>query len=215
MWHSLERPPMRTMGETRLWYSFFALVAGVIVYLRWHYKWILSFSTILASVFIIINLVRPEIHNKSMMPALESPFFVPHVISYMFSYGMLGAGLLMAFYALWLQKKKGDEGQALHLMSISDGLAYTGLAFLMIGLLLGAFWAKLAWGHYWSWDPKETWAAVTMLSYLLYIHYRLSRPRKILTALWLLFFSFLCLQICWYGVNFLPSAQGISVHTYG
>ena len=76
MWHSLERPPMRTMGETRLWYSFFALVAGVIVYLRWHYKWILSFSTILASVFIIINLVRPEIHNKSMMPALESPFFV-------------------------------------------------------------------------------------------------------------------------------------------
>ena len=41
MWHSLERPPMRTMGETRLWYSFFALIAGLIVYLRWRYRWIL------------------------------------------------------------------------------------------------------------------------------------------------------------------------------
>lgn len=118
MWHSLERPPMRTMGETRLWYSFFALLAGVIVYLRWHYKWILGFSTILASVFIVINLVRPEIHNKSMMPALESPFFVPHVISYMFSYGMLGAGLLVALYALWIEKKKGEEDHALRLMSV-------------------------------------------------------------------------------------------------
>lgn len=75
MWHSLERPPMRTMGETRLWYSFFALIAGLIVYLRWRYRWILGFSTILATVFVIINLLKPEIHNKSMMPALESPYF--------------------------------------------------------------------------------------------------------------------------------------------
>lgn len=91
MWHSLERPPMRTMGETRLWYSFFALIAGLIVYLRWRYRWILGFSTILATVFVVINLLKPEIHNKSMMPALESPYFVPHVVSYMFSYAMLGA----------------------------------------------------------------------------------------------------------------------------
>lgn len=47
MWGALERPPMRTMGETRLWYSFFLPLAGIIVYSRWHYKWILSFSTLL------------------------------------------------------------------------------------------------------------------------------------------------------------------------
>ena len=47
MWISLERPPMRTMGETRLWYSFFMPVAGIIVYSRWRYKWILTFSTIM------------------------------------------------------------------------------------------------------------------------------------------------------------------------
>ena len=60
MWISLERPPLRTMGETRLWYSFFLPVAGVINYVRWRYKWILSFSTLLAFVFICVTLFKPE-----------------------------------------------------------------------------------------------------------------------------------------------------------
>ena len=77
MWHTLERPPMRTMGETRLWYSFFLPLAGIIVYARSRYHWILSFSTLLASVFIGINLLKPEIHTKAMMPALQSPWFAP------------------------------------------------------------------------------------------------------------------------------------------
>ena len=51
MWVSLERPPMRTMGETRLWYSFFLPLAGLITYIRWKYKWILSFSCVLSLVF--------------------------------------------------------------------------------------------------------------------------------------------------------------------
>ena len=78
MWISLERPPLRTMGETRLWYSFFLPLAGLIVYSRWKYKWILSFSTILALVFICVNLFKPEIHDKTLMPALQSPWFAPH-----------------------------------------------------------------------------------------------------------------------------------------
>ena len=53
LWISLERPPMRTMGETRLWYSFFLPLVGLITYVRWKYKWILMFSFILACVFIV------------------------------------------------------------------------------------------------------------------------------------------------------------------
>ena len=74
MWVSLERPPLRTMGETRLWYSFFLPFAGMVVYLRWRYKWILSFSTILATVFIIINVVctpRHRLHVR-LCPAWRS-----------------------------------------------------------------------------------------------------------------------------------------------
>lgn len=59
MWIALDRPPMRTMGETRLWYSFFLPLAGIIVYSRWDYKWLLSFSTVLSLVFICFNLLKP------------------------------------------------------------------------------------------------------------------------------------------------------------
>ena len=104
MWISLERPPMRTMGETRLWYSFFLPLAGLITYVRWKYKWILSFSCILSLVFICINIFKPEIHNKTLMPALQSPWFAPHVIVYMFAYAMLGAAVVMAVYLLWFKK---------------------------------------------------------------------------------------------------------------
>ena len=75
LWASLERPPLRTMGETRLWYSFFLL-------------------------FICVNLLKPEIHNKALMPALQSPWFAPHVIIYMFAYAMLGASAIMGIYLL-------------------------------------------------------------------------------------------------------------------
>ena len=210
MWISLERPPLRTMGETRLWYSLFLPLAGIIVYSRWRYKWILSFSTLLAFVFICVNLFKPEIHSKALMPALQSPWFAPHVIVYMFSYALLGAATLMAVYILFIGKGKVTEKE----LDITDNLVYVGLTFLSIGMLFGALWAKEAWGHYWAWDPKETWAAITWLSYLLYLHFRKISPKEWRKACWILLLAFVCLQICWWGINYLPSARGLSVHTY-
>lgn len=210
MWISLDRPPMRTMGETRLWYSLFLPVAGLITYGRWRYKWILSFGTVLSFVFICINIFKPEIHNKTLMPALQSPWFAPHVISYMFAYAMLGAAFLMAIYLLFFRRGLTQERE----IDLTDNLVYVGLSFLGLGMLMGAVWAKEAWGHYWSWDPKETWAAVTWFFYLIYIHYRLASPHDYNKALVLLLISFVMLQICWWGINFLPSAQGSSIHTY-
>lgn len=188
----------------------FLPLAGIITYGRWKYKWILGFSTILSLVFVCINIFKPEIHNKTLMPALQSPWFTPHVIVYMFAYAMLGAATVMAVYLLWF-KKKGIER---HEMALCDNLTYVGLAFMTLGMLSGAVWAKAAWGHYWAWDPKETWAATTWFSYLAYIHFRLGRPAAHRKALVGLLVSFLLLQMCWYGINYLPSAQGVSVHTY-
>ena len=210
MWFSLERPPLRTMGETRLWYAFFLPTAGLIIYSRWRYPWFLAFSTLLAGVFTTINLVNPEIHNKTLMPALQSPWFAPHVIVYMFAYAMLGAAALMAAYLLWFKKSEITE----HELDICDNLVHVGWAFMTVGILFGALWAKEAWGHYWAWDPKETWAAATWFAYLAYIHVRLRADRYRRAALWGLIVSFVLLQMCWWGINYLPSAQGASVHTY-
>ena len=202
LWLLLERPPLRTMGETRLWYSLFVLVAGLFTYLRWHYRPILSFSTLLSSVFLIINILRPEIHDQTLMPALQSIWFVPHVSVYMFSYGLLGCAALLALYGLVRPKSRPDEA----LQSLLTG----GLSLFTIGMLSGALWAKEAWGLYWSWDPKEAWAAATWGLYLVVIHGRgWSRRMRYVVVL----LAFLALQMCWYGVNYLPTAQR-SVHTY-
>ena len=161
-------------------------------------------------VFVCINLFKPEIHNKSLMPALQSVWFVPHVIVYMFSYALLGAVTLFALY-LWLRSSRRASDEE---MGLCDNLVRIGWAFLSLGMVMGALWAKQAWGDYWTWDPKETWAAATWLGYLLYLHLRAARPKDRNAAFALIVFSFLLLQMCWYGINSLPAAQGVRIHTY-
>ena len=135
-------------------------------------------------------------NTKTLVPALQSPWFAPHVFVYIFAYTLLGIAVIIAWWKL------------------TDDLVYVSLAFLTIGMLFGALWAKEAWGHYWSWDPKETWAAITWIAYLVYIHYRQIPLHRERLALWMLIISFVLLQMCWWGINYLPSAQGSSVHTY-
>ena len=209
MWIALERPPLRTMGETRLWYSFFLSLAGIAVFVRWRYKWILSFSTMMSVVFICINIFKPEIHSKSLMPALQSIWFVPHVAVYMFAYAMMGAATVFAIYLWWKSSRREIMSEE---MTACDTLVKIGWAFLTLGMVMGALWAKEAWGDYWVWDPKETWAAATWLGYLLYIHLRKHMKDYDYTFA-LLIFCFILLQMCWWGINFLPAAQS-SVHVY-
>ena len=211
LWISLERPPMRTVGETRLWYSFFVSIAGIAVFARWRYRWILLFSSVMSIVFVCINVLKPEIHDKTLMPALQSVWFIPHVSVYMMAYALLGAVTLFAVY-LWLRPSHRMPSE--REMQMCDSLVRIGWAFLSAGMVMGALWAKKAWGDWWTWDPKETWAAATWLSYLLYLHLRPGLRRDSNLAFALLVFSFLLLQMCWYGINYLPSAQGASVHIY-
>ena len=210
LWITLERPPLRTMGETRLGYSLFLLMAGLFTYARWHFRWILSFSTLLATVFMVINILKPEIHDQALAPALQSVWFIPHVSVYMFSYALLGCAMILAIAALVTKSNKLDNA--------IERLLYGGAAFVTIGMLTGAIWAKDAWGAYWSWDAKEAWAAVTWSLYLVAIHLAL-RPSTYSTA-WqkrtyyvMIIVAFAALQMCWWGVNYLPTAKQ-SIHTY-
>lgn len=209
LWIGQERPPMRTIGETRLWYSFFIALIGLITYKKWKYSWLLSFAGVLATVFVCINIFKPEIHSKNLMPALQSYWFVPHVTVYMLSYAMFAAATIASIIQLNKVKKNKIDNQ---LYDFIDNIVYIGFGFLMLGLLMGAVWAKEAWGHYWSWDPKETWAFITCAGYLTYIHMRLQN-KHIKMTLWTLPISFILLMITWIGVNYLPTAAN-SVHTY-
>ena len=211
LWYQLQRPPLRTLGETRLLYVFFLPVIGIVIYLRWKYKWFLSYALMMTFVFMIINLNHPETYDKTLMPALQSPWFVPHVVVYILGYALLGVSTLVSVYGLYMHYFKSLDSKVILL---ADNLVYIGFAFLTMGLLFGALWAKQAWGHYWTWDPKETWAFLTWLGYLLYIHLRWQHPKRISLSLWILSVAFLLLIVAWFGINYLPSAQN-SVHVYG
>ena len=204
-WVSLGRPPMRTMGETRLWYSLFVMMAGFFVYRRWNYRWLLLFTTVLSAVFCIINILKPEIHDATLVPALQSVYFIPHVAVYMFAYGILACSFILAFVGLFDKKNLYFDSM--------DNLVYIATGLLFLGLLTGALWAKEAWGDFWSWDPKETWAAVTAAGYLAYIHLRFTRASKSRWLYFVVVVSFLLLQMCWYGYKYLPSS-GQSLHLY-
>lgn len=205
LWQKLNRPPLRTLGETRLWYSLFLPIIGLVFYFRWKYVWILFYTIGMAFMFLTLNFLNPDMYSQTLMPALQSPWFVPHVIVYLFSYAALGVSCIVAIKELFVPSQNG--------LQLADNLVYIGVSFLTLGLLFGALWAKEAWGHYWTWDPKETWAFLTWTGYILYIHYRFYHPKEDKKAMILLASAFIVLLTCWFGVNYLPTAQN-SVHTY-
>ncbi|WP_321285437.1 cytochrome c biogenesis protein CcsA [uncultured Sunxiuqinia sp.] len=210
LWTKIDRPPMRTLGETRLWYSLLLPAIGLVSFARWKYKWLLAYSLFMGGLFLVINYLNPETHDKSLMPALQSVWFIPHVIVYMFAYALLAASSLVALKAIY-QNYRNRTWQTLP--SLADNFVYLGFLFLTMGLLFGALWAKEAWGHYWTWDPKETWAFITWTAYLIYIHHRYEHIKRNEQAMWILLIAFALLLVCWFGVNYLPTAKN-SVHTY-
>jgi len=208
LWKNIERLPIRTLGETRMWYSFLTPLIAWGLTIKYKWKWIIPYSSLISIIFLIINLITPENFDKELLPALQSIWFIPHVLVYMFAYAMFGVATLISIRQLWFSKNTDDKKY----IESTKILIYVGFSFLTLGLLFGAIWAKEAWGHYWTWDPKEIWAMITWFAYLLYIHYsRLIQSSK--TNAYIIILSFIILLICWFGVNYLPIANQ-SIHTY-
>ena len=176
-----------------------------------------------------------------LVPALRSSWLVMHVSVIMVSYAALLVGSLLSFAVLvtdrsealelrsssigsggFRQSVAATEGGVLQLQSVQlstteqlDSLSYrtitVGFLMLTVGIVSGAVWANEAWGSYWSWDPKETWALICWLVYAAYLHTRLSRGwqgrRPALVAV----VGLVVIAVCYIGVNLL----GIGLHSYG
>jgi len=212
LWVTLGRPPLRTLGETRWWYASMVPLLGIVIGWRFETRALALPSCLMGAMFASINLAHPEYMDKTLMPALQSPWFVPHVVVYMVAYSALG---LSSLVGAWTLIKRGIQRLPVTPEDV-DGphkLVMVGLPLLTCGLLFGAFWAKEAWGHYWTWDPKETWAFLTWSAYLVYLHVKHRHSMKPVLNISLLVVGFVVLMGCWFGVNYLPTAQE-SVHTY-
>lgn len=109
----------------------------------------------------------------------------------------------------------GIEGPRMRLLTDVDSLSYRSLAFafplLTLGIISGAVWANEAWGSYWSWDPKETWALITWFIFSIYLHLRIQKAWEGEKAAWVGCIGFFVVWICYLGVNLL----GKGLHSYG
>ena len=159
--------------------------------------WVPALCAALVAVFTWIVLDSVGVGSRSLPPVLRSGWFPVHLASYMCAYAVLAAATLLSFLG------RRHDALLLTLMRV-------GWALLTCGMTLGALWAQRSWGTFWSWDPKETWALVTFLSYLLCLHLPSSRPA--LRTVFLVV-SFLLLQMCWWGAGVLFPDAG-SMHLY-
>lgn len=202
---------MRTLGETRLWFGLLLPLSGWIIYRFVPWRWPLLYANGIGFLFLLFTALRPETHDRTLMPALQSPWFVPHVVLYLIAYAFLVYAASLSLWGMWRGRR--DKGVTLRCLGLAEVALWIGFAFLTLGLLAGAVWAKEAWGHYWTWDPKETWAFLTWAVYLAYFHLRRDLVQKPRRALLFLAAASIVVFICWFGVNYLPSASQ-SVHTY-
>lgn len=145
---------------------------------------------------------------SKLMPVLASPLLSIHVMVIMLAYA-LAAFMALSGVAALLVRGRGEMVERLAL--ISRVMLTPTVILLAVGIFLGAVWANQSWGRYWGWDPKETWALITLLVYTLPLHVRsfsaLARPRVLHTYLLVAFSAIL---FTYFGVNFLLTG----LHSY-
>jgi ABC-type transport system involved in cytochrome c biogenesis permease subunit len=117
---------------------------------------------------------NPQITH--LMPVLQSPLLSIHVLCMMVSYTLFGLVALNGIMGLLMPLEASAK-----LRDVSLVILYPAVFILTTGTFIGAVWANISWGNYWSWDPKETWALITMLIYAAMLHSstmsRFSKPR--------------------------------------
>nr|WLD06121.1 heme attachment to plastid cytochrome c [Meringosphaera mediterranea]WLD06230.1 heme attachment to plastid cytochrome c [Meringosphaera mediterranea] len=178
----------------------------------------------LISSFACLILPKPMQSIAPLVPALQSNWLMMHVSMMMLSYATLILGSLLSILFLIINKNMKspitlsfvnvDNKYNLVLENIDNWSYRTislGFPLLTIGIIAGAVWANEAWGSYWSWDPKETWALITWLVFAAYIHARLSHGWSGQKAALLGSIGFVVVWVCYLGVNFL----GQGLHSYG
>ena len=142
----------------------------VFIYVRYRYDggFMKPYFMVFQGVIMVgVFFMGPTASEWTFPPALQSVYFIPHVFSYMISYTLVGVAALMCLLTFFIK----GENKLRHEKAVYH-LVLTGFPFMVLGMLLGALWANACWGNFWSWDLKETWSLVTVMTLSVYLHFR-------------------------------------------
>nr|YP_009117888.1 cytochrome c biogenesis protein [Gnetum gnemon]AJE71515.1 cytochrome c biogenesis protein [Gnetum gnemon]ALK01074.1 cytochrome c biogenesis protein [Gnetum gnemon] len=230
-WFYSRHLPLSNLYESLIFLSWnFCFINVLTQFLSPNMRWIgmiTAPSALFTHGFATLVLPIDMQQSQKLIPALQSHWLIMHVTIIFLGYVTLLCGSLSSIGLLAMNSKDTtvlkktqivfllENCRKTKIIHLLDNLSFYsivfGFTFLTLGILSGAVWANDAWGRYWSWDPKETWALITWLIFANYIHIRLNKgwrgQKPALVASLGLFFVW----ICFFGINLC----GIGVHTYG
>jgi len=196
--------PMSNGYESMLTVAWFVMLISILMQLR--IRIVMVFGFLISGFFLLvshINQIDPAIGQ--MMPVLNSPLLSIHVSIIMMSYALLSLNFICGIMGICL-RSHGEELQAL-----SRIFLYPALTTMGYGIFIGAIWANVSWGNYWSWDSKETWALITFMIYAVVVHTQ-SLPvfRKPLVYHIYITLAFMSIAMTYFGVNYFLTGM----HSY-
>ena len=196
------RIPLANGYETMLFLALCIILITLLLCRR--FSFVLPFGFLLSGFTLLVSYLgqmNPQITH--LMPVLSSPLLSAHVSIIMMAYALLAFMMLNGLYALILTHTSQHSSQLSTLTTLSRLMLYPAVFFLASGIFLGAIWANVSWGRYWSWDPKEVWALITLMIYAVPFHQEsiplLRRPTVFHAYLVL---AFLAVLMTYFGVNY-------------
>jgi cytochrome c-type biogenesis protein CcsB len=219
------RAPLKSLFESLVFFAFNIGVLYVVAERLYKTRVFGLPAAFMAFGAMAYALLKWDAEIVKLPPALQSGWFVPHVMVYFVGYAAVAFATGVAVVQLlaarvgWVRRltemKAGSilTGEPLDLDAIAYGVVRFGFIMLTLGLLVGSVWAKSAWGDFWVWDPKENWSLVTWLVYGAYLHLRKVRGWRGERAAWLAIIGFAVVMFTYLGMGLLPTAEE-SAHVY-
>ena len=207
-WYVSGHLPMSNGYETMQFMAWATLIVTLVMQKR--FLPVKQFGPLLSSFALLVAMItdgNPQI--TQLMPVLQSPLLSVHVMVIMFSYALFGLTALIGLQGLIAHHRKQEEKEQ-QLAALSQFLLYLAVALIAIGIFIGAIWANVSWGRYWSWDSKETWALITMLIYSAPLHADIKWLRKAQHMHIYMLLAFLSVLMTYFGVNYFLSGM----HSY-
>lgn len=216
----MERPPVTNMYETVVWVPWVAVILGVVLWIRQKVFAVFACACAVALFCLLLADSVPTLLDGGLEPleaVLRSNFWLTtHVLIITMSYSAFflafAIGDVLLFMFLKDRKKGVDQEKVrLHVKCI-DRSIQVGVVLLAAGTILGGIWADYSWGRFWGWDPKETWALISLLGYLVLLHGRMVGWIKDFGMAVSSVLTFFLIVMAWYGVNYV---LGQGLHSYG
>ena len=225
-WHEsyqmgIGRAPLTNLYESLVFFAWTIAVVYLALEAKFRIRTVGAFVTPFPFIIMAYASLNPK-DIQPLVPALQSNWLISHVVTCFVGYAAFAVSFGISILYLFKARAENLSAKSTALFwsyipssSALDEISYKtiaiGFPLLTIGIVTGAFWANVAWGTYWSWDPKETWSIIVWLIYAAYLHARITRGWRGKKAAVLSIAGFAATIFCYLGVNLILSG----LHSYG